>query len=225
MKARILIVDDDSSIRELIELYIRKEDWESRLVNDGDTALGLLKKERFDIVLLDIMMPGKDGFTVLRELRAFSDVPVIMLTARGESLDKVIGLDSGADDYVTKPFDTAELISRIKVILRRNTVKSGRVMTFEGLYVNLDNYTVKLDGKVLDMTPKEIELLGALVCAKNRVVPREELFQKVWNDVFEEGSRTLDVHIKRIRNKIGEGKNWRLATVWGIGYKFETEQA
>lgn len=220
---KILIVDDDQNICQLLNLYLVKEGYIIDIVHDGASAVSKIKSENYNVVLLDIMMPVMDGLEALKEIRTFSNVPVLMLTAKSEAMDKIIGLDNGADDYISKPFEPQELISRIKAVLRRSMpaqeIQSDFV--YGDLYVSLTNYIVKIGGTKIDMPPKEIELLYYLVKHPVKVFTREQLLKQVWGEDYKGDSRTVDVHIKRIREKIGDDNNWHLITVWGVGYKFE----
>lgn len=219
----ILVIDDDKNILTIIELYLKKEGFDVKTGERGDTALALFREAQPALVVLDVMLPGMDGWAVLEQLRAESDVPVIMLTAKGDTLDRIQGLDLGADDYMAKPFDTKELVARIKAVLRRSSAQdeNEKEISYPGLSVSLDNYSVVLDGKQLEMPPKEIELLYFLASREGRVFTREQLLEQVWGFDFFGDSRTVDVHVKRIREKIGERDAWELKTVWGVGYKFD----
>ena len=220
---KILIVDDDKNICKLISLYLEKDGFVTQSCNGGEPAIDLLKRGDFGLVLLDIMMPGMDGFETLENIRKFSDVPVVMLSARGEPMDKISGLDRGADDYITKPFEPQELIARIRAILRRSKPTSDEVKSVRlfNLSVNLTDFTVALDGERLDMPPKEIELLYTLVKTPTHVFTRDDLLKAVWGQNYNGDSRTVDVHIKRIREKLGDNPHWNLTTVWGVGYKID----
>ncbi|MBE6827284.1 MAG: response regulator transcription factor [Ruminococcaceae bacterium] len=227
---KILIVDDDINICELLRLYLDKEGYVTKIANDGATAIDLFRTENPDLTLLDIMLPKLDGWQVCREIRKFSDRPIIMLTAKGETFDKVLGLELGADDYVTKPFDNKEVIARIKAVLRRTNNSSAsaekpKLVNFDKLSINLDNYEMRVDGVRVDTPPKELELIFYLASNPNRAFTRDELLDKVWGfDYYSNDSRTVDVHVKRLREKIeGVSDKWELKTVWGIGYKFETK--
>ncbi len=234
-KQKILVVDDDESIAELIALYMNKECYSTEIAYDGESALEKVNSFSPDLILLDIMLPGIDGYEVLREVRKTSKVPVIMLSAKGEVFDKVLGLELGADDYVMKPFDSKELVARCKAVLRRfeqNTGVStqatepknkGEIAEYPGLIVNKSNYTVTYNGAKVDMPPKEMELLFYLASNPNRVFTREQLLDKIWGYEYIGDTRTVDVHVKRLREKIKDGENWSLSTVWGVGYKFEVE--
>ncbi len=225
---KILIVDDDDNICQLLTLYLVKEGYGTSVCHNGKDAIKLLKETKFDLVLLDVMMPQMDGYMTLTEVRKFSDVPIIMVSAKGEPMDKISGLDYGADDYVTKPFEPQELLSRIKALLRRTQAHTATEkepeksdIQLDDLYISIKNYIVKVGGKPIDMPPKEIELLHCLASQPMQVFTREQLLQKVWSSDYQGDARTVDVHIKRIREKLGMGKSWRLNTVWGVGYKFE----
>lgn len=218
----ILMVDDDEHICELIALYLERDGFAVDICHNGNDALNKLNANNYDAVLLDVMMPGIDGLEVLVELRKFSDVPVIMLSARGEPMDKIHGLDRGADDYITKPFEPQELLARLRAVLRRTkTAEEVKRVELFNLSVNLTDFTVMLNGQKIDMPPKEIELLYMLVKTPMRVFTRDELLKEIWTQGYSGDSRTVDVHIKRIREKLGDNQHWRLTTVWGVGYKIE----
>lgn len=226
---KIMVVDDDINICELLRLYLEKEQYTVVIANNGNEAIAKFSSENPDLILLDVMMPGLDGWQVCRELRKSSNVPIIMLTAKGETFDKVLGLELGADDYVVKPFDTKEIIARIKAVLRR-TINSAqpessvREVSFDKLVVNMTKYELKVDGKVVDTPPKELELLFHLASNPNRVYTRDQLLDEVWGFEYYGDSRTVDVHIKRLREKLeGVSDKWSLKTVWGVGYKFEVK--
>ena len=224
--SKVLVVDDDINIVKLITLYLEKEDYEVVTANNGREALEVYNLEDPSIIVLDIMMPELDGNAVCREIRKTSNVPIIMLTAKGETFDKVLSLELGADDYIVKPFDPKELTARIKAILRRsetkNTTSDDKIVKFDKLEVNLVNYELKIEGRVLEIPPKELELLYFLASNPNRVFTREQLLEEVWGFDYFGDSRTVDVHIKRLREKLeGTEANWQLKTVWGVGYKFE----
>lgn len=224
---KILVVDDDVNICELIRLYLEKEGEEVVLAHNGLKALELFEEQAPDFVLLDVMMPGMDGITVCKKLREISQVPIILLTAKGETADKVAGLGSGADDYVCKPFDAKELIARIQAVARRSHVTSqaNDMVRYDGLQVDLSNYELEVDGQPVEAPPKEIELLHYLASNPNRVFTRDQLLNEVWGFEFFGDSRTVDVHVKRIREKIdNESHPWQLKTVWGVGYKFEIKE-
>ncbi len=235
-KQKVLIVDDDANIAELISLYLTKECYETKIVLDGEEALRVFPAFRPNIVLLDLMLPGIDGYQVCRELRASSQVPIIMLSAKGEIFDKVLGLELGADDYMIKPFDSKELVARVKAVLRRYQTapaaapspaadhQQGEYVEYPGLIVNLTNYSVIYQGQSIDMPPKELELLYFLASSPNQVFTREQLLDHIWGYEYIGGTRTVDVHIKRMREKIKDNDSWALTTVWGIGYKFEVKR-
>ena len=228
-KQKILIVDDDNNIAELISLYLTKECFETKIVNDGEQALREFDSFHPDLLLLDLMLPGIDGYQVCRELRHTSDVPIIMLSAKGETFDKVLGLELGADDYIIKPFDAKELVARVRAVLRRFKVSqpsapSGeKSVSYPDLTINLTNYSVTYMGKQVDMPPKELELLYFLASSPNQVFTREQLLDHIWGYEYIGDTRTVDVHIKRLREKIKDNPSWSIATVWGIGYKFEVK--
>lgn len=229
-KQKILIVDDDENIAELISLYLNKECFDTKIVYNGEDALIAFDTYQPNLILLDLMLPGIDGYQVCREIRAKSAVPVIMLSAKGEVFDKVLGLELGADDYIMKPFDPKEMIARIRAVLRRyQTVRPDvpaadniKRVLYEDLEINLTNYSVTCDGHSVDMPPKELELLYFLAASPNQVFTREQLLDQIWGYEYIGDTRTVDVHIKRLREKIKDHKTWSLSTVWGIGYKFET---
>ncbi len=226
-KQKILIVDDEENICELVRLYIEKDGFDSVIANDGGEAVAKFNTEKPDLILLDIMLPIKDGWQVCREIRSQSNVPIIMLTAKGETFDKVLGLELGADDYVVKPFEPKELIARIRAVLRRSTAVvqdniSDDELRFDGLRINQSTYEVYIDDKKVEMPPKEFELLYFLAKNTNKVFTRDQLLDEIWGYEFFGDSRTVDVHIKRIREKLdGDDRAWALKTVWGVGYKFE----
>ncbi|HWQ59110.1 MAG TPA: response regulator transcription factor [Clostridia bacterium] len=218
----ILVIDDDKNILAIIGMYLKKEGFNVATCERGDAALKCFHEVQPALVVLDVMLPGLDGWGVLEKLRAESAVPVIMLTAKGDTLDRIQGLDAGADDYIVKPFEAKELLARIKAVLRRSAApENDKEISFPGLSVSLDNYSVLLDGRQIDMPPKEIELLFFLASREGKVFTREQLLEQVWGFDFFGDSRTVDVHVKRIREKIGERSEWELKTVWGVGYKFE----
>ena len=225
---KILVVDDDTNICELLRLYLEKEGYVVKIVNDGVSAINAFKQENPDLTLLDIMRPKLDGWQVCREIRKFSDKPIIMLTAKGETFDKVLGLELGADDYVTKPFDTKEVVARIKAVLRRTAPASDtsdvKEVNYDKLSINLTNYEMKVNGVSVDTPPKELELIYHLASNPNRVFTRDQLLDEVWGFDYYGDSRTVDVHIKRLREKLeGVSDKWELKTVWSVGYKFETK--
>ena len=228
-KQKILIVDDDNNIAELISLYLTKECYECRIVNDGEEALKEVEAFQPNLVLLDLMLPGIDGYQVCREIRHKSNLPIIMLSAKGEVFDKVLGLELGADDYIIKPFDSKELVARVKAVLRRfqpaapaaASQTTGKYVEYQDLIINQTNYSVIYKGKTVDMPPKELEVLYFLASSPNQVFTREQLLDHIWGYEYIGDTRTVDVHIKRLREKIKDHANWSLSTVWGIGYKFE----
>ena len=224
---KVLIVDDDQNICELLRLYLAKEGYETLIAHDGEKALELFEQNKPNMVLLDVMMPRMDGWEVCRRIRAQANTPIIMLTAKGETFDKVLGLELGADDYVVKPFDSKEVVARIKAVLRRcNPEESGKegVIQFENLSLNMSRYELKVKGKVVEAPPKELELLAYLAGHPNRVFTRDQLLDEVWGFEYYGDSRTIDVHIKRLREKLeGASEQWSLKTVWGVGYKFEAK--
>ncbi len=224
---KILVVDDDLNICELLRLYLTKEGYNVVIVNDGVSAVTTFQEESPSLVLLDIMLPKLDGWQVCREIRKFSDVPIIMLTAKGEVFDRVLGLELGADDYVVKPFDTKEIVARIKAVLRRSATSSTeeiKEVHYDKLSINLTNYELKVAGVQIDTPPKEMELIFHLAKSPNRVFTRDQLLDEVWGYDYYGDSRTVDVHVKRLREKLeGVSDKWELRTVWGVGYKFETK--
>ena len=228
-RTRILLVDDDPNIRQLVNLYLQKEGFEVDMAERGDDALKQFRASPPNLMLLDVMLPGMDGWQVLREARKTSNIPIIMLTAKDETFDKVLGLELGADDYIAKPFDMKELVARIKAVIRRYQVpeapEGGGELTFPGLTVNINQYTVSYMGRELEMPPKELELLNFLASHPNQVFTREQLLEQVWGYDYFGDSRTVDVHVKRLREKLGEGESmgWQIKTVWGVGYKFEVK--
>lgn len=235
VKQKILIVDDDNNIAELISLYLTKECFETMIVGDGESALTAVESFRPNLMLLDLMLPGIDGYQVCREIRAKSALPIIMLSAKGEIFDKVLGLEMGADDYMEKPFDSKELVARVKAVLRRYKPKldeaveaeeaeenGAESIQYKDLTVSLSNYSVTYMGNSIEMPPKELELLYFLTTHPNQVFTREQLLDRIWGYEYVVDTRTVDVHIKRLREKIKDHSEWRIATVWGIGYKFET---
>ncbi len=228
-KQKILIVDDDTNIAELISLYLAKEFFETKMVYNGEDAIRAFQSFSPDLIILDLMLPGIDGYQVCRQIRQSSSVPIIMLSAKGEVFDKVLGLELGADDYMEKPFDNKELVARVKAILRRSShpgesPASAHVISYPDLVINLDNYSVIYKGHQLMMPPKEIELLYFLASSPNQVFTREQLLDHIWGYEYVGDTRTVDVHVKRLREKLTENKNWKISTVWGIGYKFEVLQ-
>ena len=227
MAKRALIVEDDSNIAELLRLYLGKDGFEVMIAPDGGKAESMFDLFTPDVVLLDIMLPVKDGWQVCRDIRAKSAVPIIMLTAKGVTTDKITGLDMGADDYVTKPFDVKELIARVHAVMRRsdNDGPAEKKLTFDKLIINLDSYELVVNGVKVDTPPKEMELLYHLAASPNRVFTRNQLLDEVWGFDYFGDSRTVDVHIKRLREKLeGVSDKWCLKTVWGVGYKFEVTE-
>jgi len=226
---KILIVDDDTNICELLRLYMEKEDFEVALATDGEAALQAFEAFEPDLMLLDIMLPRLDGWQVVREIRKRSQCPVIMLTAKGEVFDRVLGLDLGADDYVVKPFEAKEVVARVHAVLRRSGIQSvqkaeNKEVSYDGLTINLTNYELKVNGNRVDTPPKEMELIYHLASNPNRVFTRDQLLDEVWGFDYYGDSRTVDVHIKRLREKLeGVSDKWTLKTVWGVGYKFEVK--
>ena len=229
MNTKILLVDDDPNIRQLVNLYLVKEGFEVAMADRGDTALTVFQQSQPNLILLDLMLPGMDGWQVCREVRKTSNVPIIMLTAKDETFDKVLGLELGADDYIVKPFDMKELVARIKAVLRRfqqpEQDQEHRALSFPGLTVNISQYTVTFMDRELEMPPKELELLHFLASHPNQVFTREQLLEQVWGYDYFGDSRTVDVHVKRLREKLegGERMGWQIKTVWGVGYKFEVK--
>ena len=237
-KQKILIVDDDNNIAELISLYLNKECFDTKIVNDGEEALASFPIYEPNLILLDLMLPGIDGYQVCREIRKNSSVPIIMLSAKGEIFDKVLGLELGADDYMIKPFDSKELVARVKAVLRRShpqpstlptaatnelLSQTGEFVQYDDLIINQSNYTVIHGQTKIDMPPKELELLYFLASHPNQVFTREQLLDHIWGYEYIGDTRTVDVHIKRLREKLKDNEHWALSTVWGIGYKFEVK--
>ena len=231
-KQKILIVDDDVNIAELISLYLTKECYETKMVHDGESALRELQIFQPNLILLDLMLPGMDGYQVCREIRTKSQIPIIMLSAKGEVFDKVLGLELGADDYIVKPFDTKELVARVKANLRRcqqviteqSKPVDAKIVEYPDLVINQSNYSVLYQGRTVEMPPKELELLYFLASSPNQVFTREQLLDHIWGYEYIGDTRTVDVHIKRLREKINDSDYWALSTVWGIGYKFEVKR-
>ena len=242
-KQKILIVDDDLNIAELISLYLTKECYETTIVEDGLAAIESFKNNNYNLILLDLMLPGIDGYEVCREIRKTSNIPIIMLSAKGEIFDKVLGLELGADDYIIKPFDSKELVARVKAVLRRfnNTTPAiptlattseinqtsevdSNIVEYKDLIINIADYTVIYFGKNIDMPPKELELFFFLASHPNQVFTREQLLDHIWGYEYIGDTRTVDVHIKRLREKIKDHDEWGLSTVWGIGYKFNVKK-
>ncbi|WP_343208017.1 response regulator transcription factor [Anaerolentibacter hominis] len=234
-KQKILIVDDDNNIAELISLYLTKECFDTMIVNDGEAAIEGFRTYEPNLVLLDLMLPGIDGYEVCREIRKTSSVPIIMLSAKGEVFDKVLGLELGADDYIIKPFDSKEMVARVRAVLRRFQPapkpveklpeQTGDYVQYPDLIINQSNYSVNYLGQNVEMPPKELELFYFLASHPNQVFTREQLLDHIWGYEYIGDTRTVDVHIKRLREKIKDHEAWRLATVWGIGYKFEVKKA
>ena len=227
-KQKILIVDDDEYISELISLYLIREGYDTKEVHDGKSALEAFKTYSPNLIMLDIMMPVMDGYEVCKEIRKTSTVPIIMLTAKGDTIDKVLGLELGADDYIVKPFEAKEMVARVKAVLRRfDTGKAekenSKILKYENLEINMENYTVKYHGEFLNFPPKEFELLYFLAKRPNQVFTRDQLLDKIWGYEYIGDTRTVDVHIKRIREKFDQKDPWNVKTVWGVGYKFEVE--
>ena len=224
-KQKILVVDDDSNIAELVSLYLIKEGYDTERALNGREALRQMQKFSPNLVILDVMMPEMDGYETCREIRKQSSVPVIMLTAKGETFDKVLGLELGADDYIVKPFDNKELVARVKAVLRRTQAKETNVkkLVFPGLVINQYNYSVNYLDRDIEMPPKELELLYFLASSPNQVFTREQLLDHIWGYEYIGDTRTVDVHIKRLREKIKDHQSWAISTVWGIGYKFEVK--
>lgn len=226
-KQTILVVDDDPNIAQLVKLYLEKEGFEVAVQTRGDEAVAAFQKNPPSLMLLDIMLPGMDGWQVCRAIRQISNIPIIMLTAKDETFDKVLGLELGADDYVTKPFEGKELVARVKAVLRRAAPGESEkdTLSFPGLTISLEKYEVHFQGKPVEMPPKELEVLYFLASHQNRVFTREQLLEQVWGFDFFGDSRTVDVHIKRLREKLqdSESLGWQIRTVWGVGYKFEVK--
>ena len=227
MSQKIVVVEDDINIAELLRLYLEKDGFEVLIAHDGGEGLRLAESEKPDLVMLDIMLPIMDGWQVCRAIRKNSKVPIIMLTAKGETEDKVTGLEMGADDYIVKPFEVKELLARVHAVLRRTgeeVPQQGKKLTYDKLVINLDSYELIVDGKKVDTPPKEMELLYHLAATPNRVYTRNQLLDEVWGFDYFGDSRTVDVHIKRLREKLeGVSDQWSLKTVWGVGYKFMTD--
>ena len=226
---KVLIVDDDTNICELLRLYLEKDGFDTVIANDGEAAIVKFNVEEPDIILLDIMLPKLDGWQVCRTIRKNSTVPIIMLTAKGETFDKILGLDLGADDYVTKPFDSKEVVARVKAVLRRSAggdENAEKIVKYDKLVINLTNYELIVDGKQNDTPPKELELIYHLASNPNRVFSRDQLLDEVWGFEYYGDSRTVDVHVKRLREKLeGVSDQWSIKTVWSVGYKFEVKQS
>ncbi len=230
-RQKILIVDDDNNIAELISLYLSKECYDTCIVNDGNEAIRKFNEYQPNLILLDLMLPGMDGYQVCREIRTKSNVPIIILSAKGETFDKVLGLELGADDYIMKPFDSKELVARTKAVLRRfqsskeeEPAIDTKKVEYQDLTISLSNYSVLYQNKTIEMPPKEIELLYFLASSPNQVFTREQLLDHIWGYEYIGDTRTVDVHVKRIREKIHDHDTWAISTVWGIGYKFEVKE-
>lgn len=225
IKQKILIIDDDENVSELISLYLLKEGYDTKIVQSGNMALSVFQAYSPNLVILDLMLPGKDGYDVCKDIRQVSNTPIIMLTAKGETFDKILGLELGADDYMVKPFDTKELTARVKAVLRRYTPQKdkSKLIVLDQLNINLSNYSVIYKERIIEMPPKELELLYFLASSPNQVFTREQLLNRIWGYEYLGDTRTVDVHIKRIREKINETDHWAIKTVWGIGYKFEVK--
>ena len=231
MAVSVLIVEDDRNIAELLQMYLEKEGYAVTVAADGGQGLAKFRAIKPDLVLLDVMMPVMDGWSVCKAIRAEAQTPIIMLTAKGETFDKVLGLELGADDYVVKPFDAKEVVARVKAVLRRtqgkndNAEESKKVVTYDKLEINIANYELKVNGVQIDTPPKELELIYHFASNPNRVFTRDQLLDEVWGFEFYGDSRTVDVHVKRLREKLeGVSDKWELKTVWGVGYKFETKE-
>lgn len=235
-KQKILIVDDDENIAELISLYLTKECFDTSIVNDGESALKEFSEYQPNLILLDLMLPGIDGYEVCRQIRRTSEIPIIMLSAKGETFDKVLGLELGADDYIIKPFDSKEMVARVKAVLRRfksaatqtaapAEQPSGEYVKYPDLIISISNYSVTYMGQSVDMPPKELELFYFLASHPNQVFTREQLLDHIWGYEYIGDTRTVDVHVKRIREKIHDHPAWQISTVWGIGYKFESRKS
>ena len=230
-KQKILIIDDDPDISELVSLNLARECFDTRILNDGTIALKTCQEYQPDLILLDLVLPGTTGYQICRDIRQISDVPIIILTSKTETFDKVLGLELGADDYISKPFDAKELVARIRAVLRRYSPQAGipaeaggKIVSYRDLSVNLSNYSVTYKGRQIDMPPKELELLYFLASSPNQVFTREQLLDHIWGYEYVGDTRSVDVHIKRLREKIKDHPLWSIATVWGIGYKFSVRE-
>ncbi|SKA95401.1 DNA-binding response regulator, OmpR family, contains REC and winged-helix (wHTH) domain [Caloramator quimbayensis] len=224
VETKVLVVDDDSNICDLIELYLQKEGYRVYKAHNGSEAIKIYRDKTVDIIVLDIMMPIMDGYETLKEIRKTSSVPVLMLTAKGETFDRVLGLELGADDYIVKPFEPKELVARIKAVLRRYKPQTQkRALEFSDLIIDADSYIVKYKGQEMEMPPKEFELLYFIASNPNKVFTRDQLLYEVWGYDYPGDSRTVDVHVKRLREKLPDNKEWQIKTVWGVGYKFEVK--
>lgn len=221
----IFVIDDDQNISELVSLYLNKEGFRCEEFNDGEAGLKAFQNNAPDLVLLDIMMPGMDGYEVLREIRKISKIPVIMITAKGETFDKVLGLELGADDYIVKPFDPKELTARVKAVIRRYSshAEEKNIIALPNLTIDMSDFNIKFNGKTIELPPKELELLFYLASNPNRVFTREQLLDQIWGYDYIGESRTVDVHVKRLREKLSGENSWELKTVWGVGYKFQID--
>lgn len=221
----IFVIDDDQNISELVALYLNKEGFKCHEYNDGESGLNAFQNNAPDLVLLDIMMPGMDGYEVLREIRKISKIPVIMITAKGETFDKVLGLELGADDYIVKPFDPKELTARVKAVIRRYSSQreEKNIIALPNLTIDMSDFNIKFNGKTIELPPKELELLFYLASNPNRVFTREQLLDQIWGYDYIGESRTVDVHVKRLREKLSGENSWELKTVWGVGYKFQID--
>ena len=224
VESKVLVVDDDNNICDLIEIYLQKEGYKVFKAHNGKDALKIFGEKQIDIIVLDVMMPQMDGYEVLKELRKGATVPVLMLTAKGETFDRVLGLELGADDYMVKPFEPKELVARIRAVLRRYKPQTQkRAIEFTNLIIDADSYIVNYNNREVEMPPKEFELIYFLGSNPNKVFTRDQLLYEVWGYDYPGDSRTVDVHVKRIREKLGEDNEWQIKTVWGVGYKFEVK--
>lgn len=232
VRQKVLIVDDDENIADIISLYLTKECFETSIVYDGESALRVVNEFKPDLMILDLMLPGMDGYQVCREVRKSSNLPIIILSAKGETFDKVLGLEMGADDYMIKPFDSKELVARVKALLRRcqqsqtasDTAEDSRIVEYPGLIINIADYSVIYNGISIEMPPRELELLYFIASSPNQVFTREQLLDNIWGYDYIGDTRTVDVHIKRLREKLNDNEQWAISTVWGIGYKFEVRK-
>lgn len=232
VRQKVLIVDDDENIADIISLYLTKECFETSIVYDGESALRVVNEFKPDLMILDLMLPGMDGYQVCREVRKSSNLPIIILSAKGETFDKVLGLEMGADDYMIKPFDSKELVARVKALLRRcqqsqtasDTAEDSRIVEYPGLIINIVDYSVIYNGISIEMPPRELELLYFIASSPNQVFTREQLLDNIWGYDYIGDTRTVDVHIKRLREKLNDNEQWAISTVWGIGYKFEVRK-
>lgn len=232
LRQKILIVDDDENIADIISLYLTKECFETSIVYDGESALRIIDEFKPNLMILDLMLPGMDGYQVCREVRKSSNLPIIILSAKGETFDKVLGLELGADDYMIKPFDSKELVARVKALLRRcqqpqgaaDVAENSRIVEYPGLTINIADYSVIYNGTYIEMPPRELELLYFIASSPNQVFTREQLLDNIWGYDYIGDTRTVDVHIKRLREKLNDNDVWAISTVWGIGYKFEVRK-